>query len=619
MLRRLELACEAFRTPGHRAYLDFRERTQRIWRERTGIFTVIPTLDALATAYAFTGDAAHGDFAREAVLAVIEHGLADVKSLSYGAPNSGWRRGPGHDKGKFAQCLSWVYDVCYDRFSPGDRARFAAYARECVELAKESRAFDQAQVANNRGIAGLLVPFFFALALEGDADGWDAEAAASQAAIDIEKYLFLSFDQDGAPYEGPGYAGRIAFAAFAAEILRRRGGPNLLTNNRFERFLEYLLYELLPGGVSAHDLNDTRIPNGSVAGCLHLLGSGRGDLLPWLARRLDLHPARLDPWLEGEDWEPGSFSLSSFLPFLIHWRDDAPVCTPEELGYSRSHAFPVRGVASMRSGWEADDLFASHFCGRQELYCHRQGDFNHVSLYALGEAFLIDAGYGHPWADASQPVDRWFGLTAAHNAVLVDGMNQRGVVAAPGWAEGELVEFQHQEDFDSSLGDASSCTGPDHRVRRALRRVALVRGGPAPFLAVLDVVEKDGRPFLAECLWHTSPDHRVRIVAQGFVLEGRTHRCEALVLWPDPARLGLADSFGRPQVRVSVGAPVAEILTVFCPRRSGERAPRFTAAREAEGRFRITCEMDGKSSCLHLTAGRVMPLRRPLPVGLEVS
>lgn len=621
LLQRLDQACTSFITPGHPHYLDFRERQRDTWRARSGIFTVLSTLNAIATAYAFTGKQVFGEFARDAVMAIIEHGLADVKGLSYGNPYEGWRHGPGHDKGKFAQCLSWVYDTCFDRFSPDQRRRFASYAAECIKLAmiKEHRAFDQAQIANNRGVAGLMVPAFFALVLEGDAGVADVEAEMATAVIQLEKYLFLGFDGDGAPYEGPGYAGRITFVAFLAEAIRRRGGPNLLTHSRFERFPQYLLYELLPGGGSAHNLNDANLLSGSVAACLHLMGTEEGALLPWLAQQLDLHPERTAKWLTGELCEPGDFDLGGFLPFLLYWKDDLPVRSPQELGYPLSHCFPTRGVASLRSGWEGNSFFVSHFCGRQELYCHRQGDFNHVSFYALGEAFLIDAGYGHGWSDASQPVDRWFGLSSAHNCVLIDGGNQRGVVGSPGWAEGQMLEFQRHAAFDASLGDASSCTGPDHRVRRALRRVVLVRDQPVTFLVILDVNEKDGAPFIAEALWTTHPQNRVTLGAAGFSFEGRKHCCEALVAWPQDAAIRMADSMGRPQVRVSVRAAVSEMVTIFCPRLAAEPMPEFSLTRESEGCFTLTCKLGARASKLHLTAVLSGPLRQPAAVSLEAN
>ena len=328
------------------------------------------------------------------------------------------------------------------------------------------------------------------------------------------------------------------------------------------------------------------------------MGTPRGALLPWLVRQLDLHPARIDTWLgERRLGQPINAPLAeTLLYFLLWWRDDAPVRTPDQLGYPLARHFRDRGLASLRTGWGPQDWLVSHVCGRQHHAGHRQGDANHVSFYALGESFLVDAGYGDlaAQADTTAPVDRWFGETAAHNCVLVDGASQRGTHPTPGWAEGELLDFQHRDAFATTLGDASSCTGPDHRVRQALRRVALVRGGPAPYLAVVDVNERDGAPFTATHLWHTDPTIRLDLLdAHRFSLTGRRGWCPGQVLWPPDASVTAGSDHGRPQLRLALHAGVTEAVTVFCPRRPGEAPPTFACERLAPGAFRIVCAAAG--------------------------
>ncbi len=578
---------------------------------------MLPCLKALATCYAFTGDRAVGDVARDILMTIVEKRLADVKGRNYGGAYSGWRHGPGHDKGKFAQAVAWVYDFCFDRFSHAQRRRLAAYAKESMRLAAEWHEFDQAQVSNNRGVRGILTHTWWALAFEGDTEIPDAELWFQRGLIAAEKYLFMAHDADGAPYEGPGYASVLSSITMAAEALRRRGQANLLVHNRFERFLEYLLYELIPGGGTINNLNDCDDICGSVAGCLPLMGTPRGRLLPWLAQQLDLHPSRIGDWGQRDDEMIHPLLGEYALHFLLWWREDAPVVEPHTLGYPLSHCFRPRGVASLRTGWGPDDWLVSHFCGRQERSCHRQGDFNHVALYALGERFLVDAGYGHPRVDIRKPVDRFFTLTSSHNCVLIDGLNQRGVVASPGWAEGEMLDFQGSPSLDASLGDASSATGPDHRVRRALRRVVLARKAPRPYVAVVDVNEKDGKPFLAEARWHTHPGNRIEINGSRFVVRGETNDCYGQVLWPRNATLVAATDNGRPQLRVAVRACVAEMVTIFCPLCRGDKPPRFSCRREKEGGFRIICREGTATSRLHVNATLVEPLRQTRPCVIQ--
>ena len=621
-LGRLEQFCRDCMTPGHPVYLDFRERQSELWTQRHGHFRVLPTLNALAAGYAFTQNTEFGDFARDALFTIIEHGLADVKASAWGQPYEGWRHGPGHDKGKFAQSVAFVYDMCFDRLSGEQRQRVARYAIECIELAAQWSRFDIDQIANNRGIRGLLVKPWLTLALEGDADlGEEPQKVYDSAAYQIDVHLFHAFDAGGAPYEGPGYAGTISDIALISEALRRRGGPNLLMNNRFERFPEYLLYELVPGGGSVNNLNDADHPCGSVMGSLHLLGTDRGRLLPWLVHQLDLHPDRTPLWLDPQSADADSIPGAQLLDLLLWWDESAPPRTPEDLGYPRSHWFPTRGVASLRTGWAPGTWLASHFCGRQERRCHRQGDYNHVTFYALGETFLADAGYGASSGrrDMTKAIDRWYMDTRAHNCVLIDDESFRDVFNTTGWGEGELLDFQHTEALDTSLGDASSCVGPDHRVRQALRRVVLVRGGPAQYLAVIDVNEKDGEPFCARAQWQTLPGNRIEPTAGGFLIHGRSSHCVGRVLYPGDAKLEPGAHRGLPHMRVSARGPVVETVTVFCPLGPGEQAPDFRCERTGPGSFTITCARDGSRSTLQASAATRGPLRQPHAVQFNTA
>ena len=106
----------------------------------------------------------------------------------------------------------------------------------------------------------------------------------------------------------------------------------------------------------------------------------------------------------------------------------------------------------------------TRFCGGQQCARESRGEFNSAAFCALGETFLVDDGCGD--------------LRAAD-------------------AKRRMLDAQETQAFDTWLGDAASCAGPEG-ARRALRRVVLVRAGPAPYLAVLDVNEKDGRPFTAD-------------------------------------------------------------------------------------------------------------------------
>jgi hypothetical protein len=380
VLDHLRWVCADWMDPASPRYFDFRERRRELWYLRAGIFTVLPALHALAVGYAFTGDPVIGDCARDALLTIMEHGLADLSSEAWGTGTQGWRHGHGHDKGKFNRAIAWIYDFCYDRFSPAQRVQFADYARESIALADRWRQYDLAQLANNRGVRGILGTTWLYLALEGEVELPDLEARVQEAERAIDTYLFLSYHAAGAAYEGPGYVECLPFMTSTAQMLHRRGGPDLTLNSRFERILEYMAYELVPGGKLVNPLNDAHEPNGTITGSLPLLGTPRGALLPWLAQQLDLHPQRTESWLGEGSQIIGAPPAENLFYFLLWWRDGEPERTPAELGYPTARHFQARGLASMRTGWAANDWLVSHFCGRQEHASHRQGDYNHVSF-----------------------------------------------------------------------------------------------------------------------------------------------------------------------------------------------------------------------------------------------
>ena len=624
VLEHLRAVCADRMDPASPRYFDVRERRNEYWQLRAGIFTVLPALNALTIGYAFIGDTAIGDYARDALLEFVDHGLADVASGAWGSGTEGWRHGAGHDKGKLNRAMAWLYDICHDRFSPAQRQKVAAYFQESIRLADEWRRFDWSQIGNNRGVRGILGTTWLYLALEGEVELPDFDERFAEAIRAVETYLFQTYDAAGASYEGPGYAESLSYLTTTALALHRRGGPNLLTHNRFERIPEYLAYEVVPGAGYVNPVNDAHVPSGTMAGSLPLMGTPRGAILPWLAGQLDLHPARIDTWL-GENRMGQRLTAppaEALLYFLMWWRDDAPVRSPDQLGYPLARHFAGRGLASLRTGWGPQDWLVSHVCGPNHHAGHRQGDANHVSFYALGESFLVDAGYGGlaTQVDTTARVDRWFGETTAHNCVLIDGAHQRGTHPTPGWAEGELLDFHHAEAFDTTLGDASSTTGPDHRVRQSWRRVVLVRHGPAPYLAVLDVNEKDGAPFTATHLWHTARGNRLELLdTRRFTLIGQTSSCAGQILWPPEAQLTAAEDHDRPQLRVEVQGPIAESLAVFCPQRAGEADPTFACERLDAGTFQVTCIAGGATSTLVLSTAVDGPLRTPRPVSLTVA
>lgn len=589
--------CEALLAPNSPHFLDYRELQKPFWRSRSGIFIVPQAMQMLALVGVLTRDPRFSEAARDTLLAIIGHGLADSASLAWGSKTAGWRHGPGHDKFLFAIGVWSVLEFAGDFFAADDRSKIQIFLEDSLRISLEATRADYNDITNNRGVRGLLASVLWARLLDGFAPANEREAVLNRAWIGLEKHLYFVFDSQGAPYEGPAYAGNtLGSLAVMGEILRRAGKPNLLLHRAFDRHPRYLAYELVPGHATVNNLNDSPFACGSVSGCLHRMNQPGNEEVAWLAHQLDLAPERASRNAFAQ-----TPAMRDFLNFLLWWDDSVPVRSPKDLGLPASGHFPIRGVASHRTGWDANDLLVSHFCGRQEVLCHRQGDQNHVALYAGGELLLVDAGYGGDHKDMSQKMNRWFGLTEAHNCVLIDGQNQRGVLEAPGWGEGEMVEFSQSTGASSSLGDASSATGADHRIRQSLRRVTLHRDTIVPVVTITDVNEKDGGPFVTEILWHTHPDNAWSKTPGGWVIQSETIDCHVFVFDLNGKNFEIVSEigFGRPRLRIRSEGPLSQFLTLFLPVPKNDPAPQAEIKERAvvivssRGSFEVPFQREG--------------------------
>lgn len=608
MLGRLRRFCDRLLDPADEIHFDYREHRKEFWRVREGRWTIEPALASLAIAHAFTGERRYGEAARDAVMTIIVEKLADHPNNmpGYGVTR-GWRHGGGHDKAMYARAICHVFDMCHDLFSEEQRRVFISHVRENMAIAAQPEIYtsDTRNRLNNRGVRALVCCHgMYGLLLQGE-DGVPP-GVVEEGILAAEAYLYGAFCQDGVNYEGPSYGGPGVMAEFAW-MLRRSGGPDLLRNSRFRKFMDWMLYELLPGDRGdVNLLNDASPDCAGVAPAILLPPGPHKAILPWLIRQLDMHPRRLAAY---ERATPPILPYPDLIHYvLLNWDDAAPVRTPQELGYPASRAFLQRGIADLRTGWGRDDVLVSHFCGRQVWTLHRQSDFNHVALYALGEQFLVDEGYGQ--ADVAQgerggPHYRYFGRADLHNTVLFDGRDQIGNQghATPGWwAEGRIVDWRAAPEFDTSMGDASGAYGIDHSIDRALRRVVLARGGP-PVVVVIDSmrVDADGKEHDFEALWRTAAGNRIEVEGPRFRIVGREHDCCGQVLWPAGARLRVVTHYNQPQLRVSHRAAELAMVTIFAPVRRGDAPPVLKCDETGEGEFRVTVD-DGMSRRV-ITAG----------------
>lgn len=616
--------CERLLDPSNPDYFDYHDFGKPHWRTRKSIFLVRPTLLMLSFTYALTGEQRYGEAARDAVLSFIKHRLADAESMVYGNEYQGWRRFVGHDKSIYAWAMCSAYDICHELFNEQQRQIFIDHALESIELIYNNReAFlgDMGQMINNRGARGQIGAFgYWPLTLEGDVEVPNGATHIQQSIAATEAFLHVAFDEDGACFEGPGYANCLDQFGHFTGMLARSGRLNLRRGKRWEQFLHHQVQELLPGGFAVNNLNDCHSECGTAVPSLFLMGTEQGAILPWLARQLDLHPKRLDEVMTDL---AQSYTAGNSISMLLYWDDDAPVRTPEELGYPTARLFPHRGIASMRTGWEANDALISHRCGREMWRLHKQGDQNHLALYALGEKFLVDEGYGQPdfnrMENPQVTVNRYFGCADVHNTMLIDGRDQNGHAMQPGWAEGRLIDFQHTADFDTSLGDASEAYGIDHAIESAMRRVVFVHNTPQPFIIVIDTARVDATatPHDYEVLWRTEIGNSIKVDGTKFMIVGQHNDCAGEVLHPAEVRLVARTHYNREQLRVQTTSVELAMVTALAPVVRGAARQRFTCATTDEGDFRIEAN-DGAIKHTFVAGTRTAGvLHTPIPVRYE--
>lgn len=189
-----------------------------------------------------------------------------------------------------------------------------------------------------------------------------------------------------------------------------------------ERMLDYLLFCLTPAETPAL-WGDS--DNGQVLG----LGKNRNflDFRPLLSTGAALY--------QRSDWKyiAGSFDEESFLLLGEDGYQKWENLTPRVPGQT-SRGFSQSGVYILRDSWLPDSDLAFFRCGSfgwgGESQCsHAHADLLSLMLWINGRPLLVDTGtFTYTGVDRDD-----FRLTAAHNTVMVDGIEQATPMRNFGW------------------------------------------------------------------------------------------------------------------------------------------------------------------------------------------
>lgn len=267
-----------------------------------------------------------------------------------------------------------------------------------------------------------------------------------------------------------------------------------------------------------------------------------------------------------------------------------------------SRLFRHGGYAVLRSGWAPDDhqlIFDVGPLGCPVSAGHGHADLLSVQCAVFGEPYLVDSG---TYCYAGDLDSRgYFRSTAAHSAVVVDGLSQAAPAGPFRWTErpaARLIEWRSTPDLDFAEADHRGWADLPGGSVTHRRRVVFVRGR---YWVVADDLEGDG-------------EHHVELQYQFAPLEvqadptlwararGRTGR--ALLVRPfasvalkpsvhtgelDPPRGWVSPIYGRREpapllVYSTVTTFPVRVLTLLWPSPGGHAAPpSVTLTTDAEG------------------------------------
>lgn len=503
MLVELERRCGEYRRPGSPTSIDWREQKKEIlWNSRKGHWLFGKALQELAWGWAFTGRAAYAVEVKGILLALARNRQGwKPLGCNYGRPYNGWLNDNLLDLGHATLGPAIAYSLLRGRFTAAERQEMAAYYEPFFCRALGYRYDGVDKPGHNFAPVGYSGIGLMALALAEDIPA-ARRGVLEDALAWAEAYARFTLDhvggKDGAAVEGSAYgSASLHYIAQFAEGLLRRFGRNLFAHPAWGRFARYLAMETLPGGGAFNNFNDNHYR--THVSFWPLVSRRTGDPAGhWIWNSQQL--AKGAPsWLD-----EGRLGSLADLPYvLLHREPAADALTARALKLPTVHLFPDQQHLVARTGWEKNDLHVTFQCTRGRKGGHNQADRLNVTMYALGERFLVDSGYGLQPIPGSTEVKRLGTLAESHNQVLVDGKGQVTTIAPEAC---RILGWGRQNGWVWALADAA----PSYQKMRIARRLVAVRlDAKSPCLVMADWLVP-AEPGVHRFTWllHTAPGNR---------------------------------------------------------------------------------------------------------------
>jgi len=576
MREALRARCEAHLTPGAEAFIDYETRASEWWTRRAGGRIIPRALEHLAFGHHLFREARYGAAARAILMTLVERRIVEnTGGTNYGRPYRTWRDNV-LDAGAASVLLALAYDLLRPVLSDEERDRAGRYLVPFVDYVLENETDREiARPDHNMPLIGVSGMGLLAMALHGAGvlDGDRRDRAVARAKVRCAAFLERGHDGDGAFYEGPDYGtATLKYMTPLTWALAERGDRELMDHPGWDRIVEGLLYELVPGTGRVNPLNDC----GDVQSLdwLALLAAQRRDGRPqWLWQSL------VDP--NAGRQEGGEFLWTRYLLYY----DPTVRPTPPGADMPKARHFRGRGLVDIRngcgggSGWEREDTFVSFICDPTVPGGHRQADRNHFSFHALGESFAVDSGYALERLPDTTEVLRLGATGGAHSVPLVHGGMQRSGILGKGLQQVGLEGWAFCVEGEAGEGYAES--------DRFTRRLAYLPDPSGPGCVVIGDLLTLREPRTTQFAWllHTAAGNRVELTRDAAtVVGGRAgHCCLVQIATPWPGRWQVETFFDHPRLRYDWFRASLQALVALVPYRKDEAPPEVTPLVSAEG------------------------------------
>ncbi|MBI2192213.1 MAG: heparinase II/III family protein [Planctomycetes bacterium] len=522
---KLEEFCRNVMTPGSPNHVDYEERKRdELWRDTGRNWTLMISSEHLGWAYRISGDRSYGEYAKGIMLTIARsrHGWRP-RRCNYGWPYKGWLNDNSLDLGHSTLSSAITYDLLHDLFSPQERQEMADYFEPFFFRLASWRYDAVLTLPTNSPLIGFSGVGLLALSL---ADAYPPERrsildeAVRWARAFITAGLDRTIQEDGCSVEGSAYASAsLHYMALFCEGLRRVCGVNLFQHPTWQRHPRYLISELLPGGGAFNNFNDNNIGEALTA---FWLFSARGSD----------NPCGTYIWEHFHGPRGSGKLIETFaveIPYVLLCRNPATTdTTPQEIGIEPVQHFDQIDHLVMRTGWDADDLHVTFQCtpyGPWAATSHTQADRLNFTLYAKGERFAIDSGYGMIFIPGSSQVHRMGRKGESHNQVIVDGQGQafgptkpapsRQMTGESFAPDGARIErWAKRGEWVWAIGEATAFYA---NLRTAKRAIVTRLTKHSPLVLVVDWILPEPGEHDFDFLLHSEQGNRFEISGDGSV------------------------------------------------------------------------------------------------------